>query len=136
MERGTELFKQRIKAHLDRMAEADPAFAAKYADPGKSIDGCADHIIAWVERQKRCGFDDDEIYGQAVHYYDEADTGDANHSPCRIVIDEAVALTEEEKEEARKRAMDQLVAEQKARMTRKVTPKPAAPKAEQELTLF
>ena len=130
------MFKQRIKAHLDRLAEGDPVFAARYADPKKSIDGCADHIIAWVERQKRCGFDDDEIYGQAVHYYDEAETGDVSHGDCRIVIDEAVALTEEEKEEARKQAMEQLVAEQKARMTRKAAPKPAAPKVEQELTLF
>lgn len=136
MEKGSEMFKKRLKAHLDAMAAADAAFAAKYADPAKSIDKCADYVIGWVEGQKRCGFADEEIYGQAVHYYDEEDVGDIRHRNCRIVIDEAVELTEDEKAEAKKQAMERVIAQEMARMQKKPAAKKPVQEEMQQPTLF
>lgn len=136
MGKGSEMFKQRIKAHLDAMAAQDAAFAARYANPGKSIDRCADYVIAWVEKQQRCGFDDCEIYGQAVHYYDEENVGNVSHRDCRIVIDEAVELTEDEKADARKQAMERMIANEIERMRKKPTAKKSVPAGTTQPTLF
>lgn len=136
MERATELFKERIRKHLESLAEEDPAFAAKLANPAKSIGECADYVISWVEKQKRCGFADDEIYGQAVHYYDEETVGNVSHSKCRIVINEVVELTDEEKAEAKRQAMERMIADEKARMQRKPSPKKPAAEEVAQPTLF
>lgn len=69
--KGTETFKKVIKAYLDKRAAEDELFAKDYAKPGKNIDDCCDFIISEVKKSGRQGFDDDEIYGIAVHYYNE-----------------------------------------------------------------
>lgn len=67
---------QIIKDHLDERAKADPQFAASYAKKDKSIDACFAFIIK--EARKRassnvCCMTDDEVFGLAIHYYDEDD---------------------------------------------------------------
>ena len=69
--KGTETFKKVIKAYLDKRAAEDELFAKDYAKPNKNIDDCCDFIISEVKKSGRQGFDDDEIYGLAVHYYNE-----------------------------------------------------------------
>lgn len=104
---GTELFQKRIKEYLDGKATQDAAFAVKYANEKKSITECCDFIISEVQKTKRIGFDDSEIYGLAVHYYDEEDCKpDGKHS-CRVVCDVAPVLTEEEKAELAEEAREE-----------------------------
>jgi len=136
MGKGTDLFKQRLMEHLQGLAATDPVFAEKMANPNKNIDKCADHVISWVEKQQRCGFDDSEIYGQAVHYYDEDDVGSVSHRDCRIVIDEAVELSEEEKADARKQAMERMIAKEMERMQKKTPAKKPVPAEASQPTLF
>lgn len=61
-----------IKAYLDKRAETDSQFAVAYAKENKSIDECFDYILG--EAKKRgtsvC-MTDEEVFGLAVHYYDE-----------------------------------------------------------------
>ncbi|HAC41597.1 MAG TPA: PcfK-like protein, partial [Paraprevotella xylaniphila] len=53
------------------------------------------------------GFSDGEIYSQAVHYYDEDGIEVGAPLQCQIVVNHAVELTEEEKQEARRKAVAQ-----------------------------
>ena len=71
-------FETAIKFHLDKRAEEDPQFAITYAKTNKSIEECCKYIFQEVEKGKkkgeRCvGVSDDEVFGLAVHYYDEDD---------------------------------------------------------------
>lgn len=72
-------FKQAIEAHLKGRAD----MAEKLKNPGKSIDGCCDYIFDVMRKRaekERAGksavgmyAEPDEIFGLAVHYYDESD---------------------------------------------------------------
>lgn len=67
--------KQVIQSYLEERAKRDPLFATSYAKPNKKIDECYDYIIS---QAKKCGgsvvcMSDDEVFGLAVHYYDEDD---------------------------------------------------------------
>ena len=72
-------FKQAIEAHLKGRAD----MAEKLKNPGKSIDGCCDYIFdvmrkrAEKERNGKSAVgmyaEPDEIFGLAVHYFDETD---------------------------------------------------------------
>ena len=65
--------KQVIQSYLEERTKNDPLFATSYAKPNKNIDECYDYIIG--EAKKRGGsvvcMSDDEVFGLAVHYYDE-----------------------------------------------------------------
>lgn len=65
-----------IKNYLDNRARTDELFAAKYANPKKSIDECCKYITgeAYAKAKNGCAvISDEEVYGMAVHYYDEDD---------------------------------------------------------------
>lgn len=71
-------FETAIKNYLDKRAEDDAQFATTYAKPNKNIKECCKYIFQQVEKNKpkgeRCvGVSDDEVFGLAVHYYDEDD---------------------------------------------------------------
>lgn len=100
-------FEKTIQSYLDRFAGNDAVFAGKYqaakSTIEKSITKCCEYIYDWVQKQKRPGFTDDEIYGQAVHFYDEQALnapGNVGTHPS-VVVNHVVELTEEEREEAR-----------------------------------
>ena len=71
-------FETAIKNFLDNLAKEDEQFAKNYAKPNKSISECCKYIYQQVEKNKkageRCvGCTDEEVYGLAIHYYDEDD---------------------------------------------------------------
>ena len=78
-----------------------------FANPNKSIDECCKYIICEVHKSGMNGFDDDEIFGMAVHYYDENEIEVGNPPQCRIISNVHTDLTEEEKKEARQKAIEQ-----------------------------
>lgn len=125
---GTELFKETIKAYLDRRAAEDSQFAASYAKEGKSLDGCIAYILNTVQASGRNGFADEEIYGMAVHYYDEDDIKEQKAPGCKVVVNHTVELTEEEKEEARKQALKEYRQQVLKELKDKSAPAPAPAK--------
>lgn len=105
--KATEQFEKTIKAYLDKRATEDVLFAEKYKNEKKSIGECVGYILSTVKESGRCGFSDEEVYGMAVHYYDEAEikfssVGEDGYS---VVVNQSIPLTEEEKKEARERAL-------------------------------
>lgn len=84
-------FAEAIKSYLDRRAAEDPQFAESYANPKKNIGECCDFIVSEVRKQNRTAMTDDEVYGLAVHYYDEADPGKIDKgaaSRAKVVVPE------------------------------------------------
>lgn len=106
--KGTEQFAQTIKAYLDKRAEQDELFAQSYIKPNKSIEECINYILGEVQKSGCNGFADEEIYGMAVHYYDEDDLKNIKPVQCKVVVNHAIELTEEEKQKAREKAIKRL----------------------------
>ena len=137
--KGSEAFKSTIKAYLDQRAAGDTCFATNYAKPDKSLDECCNYIFAQVQKSGCCGFCDDEIFGMAVHYYDE-DIPKAECEPRQggsVVVNHQVELTEEEKAEARKAAMEKYQAQMLADMRSKnAKPQKTTANDHAQLSLF
>lgn len=98
-------FKNAIQSYLEQRAEYDELFARSYRNPLKNIEDCITYILNYVQKSGCNGFDDDEIFGQAVHYYDEADIEIGKPIEFKVVVNHHVELTEEEKAQARKDAI-------------------------------
>ena len=79
----------------------DELFAAKYDNPDKNIDDCVTYILNWVQKSGCNGFCDDEIYGQAIHYYEEKDIEVGKPLNCQVSVNHHIELTEEEKAQER-----------------------------------
>lgn len=101
-------FQQVIKAYLDQRAQEDAQFAANYAKQGKSIEKCCNYILRQAKKRGNAvAMPDEEVYGLAVHYYDENIPADE----CKPVLGGSrvnapkVELTEEEKAAAREQAV-------------------------------
>ena len=62
-------FKNSIQSYLEQRAEYDELFARSYRNPLKNIEDCITYILNYVQKSGCNGFDDEEIFGQAVHYY-------------------------------------------------------------------
>lgn len=65
-------FQEVIKQYLDGRASQDEQFAVTYAKENKSIEECCKYIIGEARKlgTEVC-MSDDEVFGLAVHYYDE-----------------------------------------------------------------
>lgn len=105
--KGTELFKAAIQNYLEYRAMTDDLFAPRYANPAKNIDDCVTYILNEVQKSGMNGFDDDEIYSMAMHYYDEDDIEIGKPISCKVMVNHHVELTEEEKQNARRKAIEQ-----------------------------
>ena len=123
--KGTEHFVSVIKSYLDNRASYDELFAVAYAKPHKNIEDCATYIINEAYKSGCAGLSDDEVYSLAVHFFDEDDLETGKPIDCKVVINQHVELTEEEKAQARKDAMKRIENEAYAKM--KQTKKPTKP---------
>lgn len=132
-------FKNAIQSYLEQRAEYDELFARSYRNPLKNIEDCITYILNYVQKSGCNGFDDDEIFGQAVHYYDEADIEIGKPIDCKVVVNHHVELTEEEKaqahREAIKRAEDEAYAKLK-QQREKATAKRTATVQQPQPSLF
>lgn len=134
-------FKKAICDYLRSIAKKDVIFKEKLMNPEKDIDKCLDYIIGEVKESGRKGFADDEIFSLAMHYYDEPNEVLKKHphiDKVKIVVNREMPFTEEEKNEARKRAFEELVAAEKKKLEKPKTVVKKQEKQEvtQEITLF
>lgn len=129
--KATDPFKNAIRAYLDNRAANDELFAKTYSKEGKNIDDCVTYILNQVKASGCNGFADDEIYGMAVHYYDEDNLEVGESISTRVVVNHVVELTEEDKAVARQKAIDELIAEERKRIASKPAKPVAKPEVEQ-----
>ena len=110
-------FKEAIKSYLDERAGTDELFAKYYAKENKNLDECCSYIMGEArKRGNAVAMSDTEVFGLAVHYYDEDDIK-VNKLPAaaRAVASassQSVKLTEEDKKKAREEAIKRLTEEQ------------------------
>ena len=98
--KGTDHFKRTIQMFLEQRAAEDELFAKSYRNPAKNIDDCVTYILNYVQKSGCNGFSDGEIYGE-----NEIEVG--KPIQCQVVVNHVVELTEEEKQEARRKAVAQ-----------------------------
>ncbi len=128
--KGTEHFKQAIKGYLDERAKTDELFAVAYAKENKNLDDCVTFILNQVKSmtdEGGVGMADCEVYSLACHYFDEDDIEVGKPINCGVVVNHRVELTEEEKAEARQRAISQYQAEELRKMQQRKSKPTAKP---------
>ncbi|PXV68740.1 PcfK-like protein [Dysgonomonas alginatilytica] len=103
--KSTDHFKNTIKAYLEERVASDTQFEWVYTKENKNIEDCITYILNAVQKSGCNGFTDEEIYSLAVHYYDEDNIEVGKPVNCGVVVNHTVVLTEEEKEEVRKEAI-------------------------------
>lgn len=138
MGKVNQSFKMAIQSYLEKKAKEDSLFAVTYAKDNKNLDECCDYIIG--EARKRGGnavaMTDDEVFGIAIHYYDEDDikVNKLTKSVRTSVSSPKVKLTEEDEKKAREEAIKRLTEEQYASIKKK--PSKRKEKDVQQMTLF
>ncbi|CDA96143.1 putative uncharacterized protein [Bacteroides sp. CAG:709] len=91
-------FENAIKEYLDARAKEDVKFAEKYSNGKKSIEECCRFILGEMKKKAAGGMygaTDAEVFGLAVHYYDEEDVKVEKNVSAEVVINRE--MTEEEK---------------------------------------
>lgn len=116
--KSTNHFQNTIKAYLDKRAEIDLLFSFRYSLPEKKLEDCITYILNQVQKSGCNGFHDDEIFGMAVHFYDEdnLEIGKPMHN-AQVAVNHVVVLTAEEKEQARQDAIQKAQDEAYRKMT-------------------
>lgn len=133
---ATTHFKRTIEAYLAQRAAEDTLFAATYKKPNKNINDCITYILNEVRKSGCNGFTDGEIFSMAVHYYDEDSIEVGKPINANVIVNHTVELTPEEKQEARKQAIERAQREAYQKMTQR---KPATKKENDndvQMTLF
>lgn len=91
-------FHNAIRRHLEQRAQEDALFAEKFnarmAADKNSILHCCSYIIQEVKKMKRDALTDSEVYGMAVHFFDE-DIKVTSNIKCRVVVSRSDLTTEE-----------------------------------------
>ena len=131
--KGTDHFKRTIQMYLEQRAEEDTLFAKKYRNPAKNIDECVTYILNYVKKSGCNGFTDGEIFGQAVHFYDENEIEVGKPMNCQAVVNHVVELTAEEKAEARQNAVRRYQEEELRKLQNRHKPRTATKATNQEV---
>ena len=113
---GPAQFTRTLAEYLHLRGATDPLFAPNLAKPHKNIEDCITYILQQVQQSGCNGFEDDEIYSMALHYYDEDDLEVGSPVACHVVVNHTIVLTEEEKAEAHKQAIQQYQAQELRRL--------------------
>ncbi|TGG39260.1 PcfK-like family protein [Duncaniella freteri] len=136
---GTEKFKVAIKTYLDKRAQEDTLFRAKYETTSRTIDDVVTYILNEVKASGCNGFADAEIYSMAVHVIDEPTLEIGKPIKCNVVVNHHIELTEEEKTQQRELTLKRFQEEELRKLqTRNSKPKTVKPQEtkQPELSLF
>lgn len=101
-------FKQAIQAYLDQCALFDELFREKYKNEKKNLDECIQFILNTIQKSGINGFADNEVFGMAIHYYQEDNIEIGKPVTCKVVVNRMIELTAEEKEQIRKDAIEKV----------------------------
>lgn len=134
--KGTEHFKRTIQSYLEERAKVDELFAKSYSKQNKNIDDCITSILNEVQKSGCNGFEDDEIFGMAVHYYDEDNLNVGEKISCDVVVNHKVELSEEEKQELKEKARKDFYQEQLSKQREVAKPKKKVETKDAGPTLF
>lgn len=118
----SEHFKIAIQTYLEQRALTDELFAKTYHKENKNIDDCLTYILNTVKNSGCNGFAPEEVYSMAVHYYDEDNIKVGSPINCKVIVNQTIELTAEEKEQAHKDAIKRAQDEAYAKYTKRNKP--------------
>lgn len=116
-------FKETIKAYLDKRATEDELFAVTYKKENKNLDECCNYVMKCAKDGGCQGYSDDEVFGWAVHYYDEDDIKNIKPIQGKVIVNHKVELSQEDIQKAKQEALDKAVQEAKEKMQKKQSKK-------------
>ena len=137
--KASDSFKRTIEDYLKVRANTDEQFAVSFAKPNKNIDECVNFIINTVKESGINGFEDEEIYGIAVHYYDEdeLDTKYLKSVSAKVVVNHTPQLTEQDNAELEQKAKTDYYNECLRKQKESIQPKKKVVKQDvNQLSLF
>lgn len=114
-------FKETIKNYLEKRAKEDELFAVTYKKENKNLVECCNYVVQCAKEGKCEGYDPAEVFGWAVHYYDEDDIKNIKPISCRVVVNHSVELTEEDKKLAKEKAIEALIEESKVEARKNIS---------------
>lgn len=132
---SSDHFKKTIAEYLKLRAFKYPLFKEKLKNPSKKIDDCITYILNQVKTSGKVGFTDDEIFGMAIHYYDEDNLDVGPLVNVKVVVNHAVSLSESEIKSIKEKAKQKVFEEEKERLQKK-SKKISSTKIKTEETLF
>ncbi len=138
--------KEAIQSYLDGRVKVDELFAVAYKKKNKSIDECCTYIMGEAKKRGNAVcMSDDEVFGLAVHYYDE-DNIKINKLPANVKasasvpeanpVSKPVKLTEEDEKRAREEAIKRLAEEQYTLLKKKPSRSKKEVTEVQQMSLF
>lgn len=79
-------FEKTIYAYLESVASNDALFAETFKKPNKNIQECANYIMGKVKSSGVNAYADEEIFGMAIHYYDEDSIKDVKPVSGKVIV--------------------------------------------------
>ena len=80
-------FENIIKDYIEGVCKTDEVLAGKYEKSGKDIEGCCKYIKSQAREKAQNGcavIEDAEVFGWAVHYFDEEMTAPKEDVACKV----------------------------------------------------
>lgn len=97
--KGTDNFKQVIEEYVNNFAITNASFAEKLSNESKNIDDCITYILNKVKVSGCNGFADDEIFGMAIHYYEEQNVEVGKPIDTMVVVNRIMEQQNKAKEQ-------------------------------------
>lgn len=134
----SDKFRKTIEAYLAKRATEDTLFAKALSKPNKNIEECCKFILNTVKESGCVGFDDDEVYSIAVHYYDEdeLDPKYLKEISAKVVVNHTPKLTDEEMAELAEKAKEDYYQECLRKQREQNKPKKKVKQDVEPLSLF
>lgn len=101
-------FEKIIKDYIESACKTDAVLAGKYEKSGKDIEGCCKYIKSEAMKQAKNGcaaIKDDEVFGWAVHYFDEEMTAPKDSPRAEVKVAPTTEQLKKESEERGKKAV-------------------------------
>ena len=119
--KATNNFMKAIEAFIEREKQTDELFAKCVEEqPKKTPQGCVNYILKEVKKSGVAGWTDEEIYGMAKHFYDEKELKDPGElRNTRVVVNHHVELSDEEKTQAKAKALAEYEKAEKEKLEKK-----------------
>jgi len=106
-------FKETIKNYLEKRASEDTLFTETFKKTNKSLDECCNYVMKCAKEGGAAGYSDEEVFGWAVHYYDEDDIKNIKPISGKVIVNHSVELSEEEKAAIKQKGIDLAIQEAK-----------------------
>lgn len=121
-------FENIIRDYIESACKTDAVLAGKYKKSGKDIAGCCKYIKSEAKKKAQGGcavIADAEVFGWAVHYFDEGMTAPKGDIECKVETTADPNVVRARVADTQKKAVS------------KPNPKPKAPKVDEcQLSLF